>query len=246
MQQLLRILESENDVSSCLANCSNQGVCKLANQTQKYFCQCISDLMKGSSCQLGARPCSKSNKCLNNGTCVDSLDLTSYSCQCPQNGVFYGRYCENRRNLCKNITCSLHGYCKQSQNTSAITQCKCHYGYNGDNCEIELIKIKIVKNVQWSATAICIAVILTFWTLVICSDILDYFKIGHYHIDMKEWRFEKFHGYKRKPPIDHKKIRQREQVKQTQNASGASKKVGSKCSDGLKENITKKRVHFNE
>jgi hypothetical protein len=191
------------DISSCLSNCSNQGVCKLTNQT--YICECY-EYFIGVACQTDARPCSQSNKCLNNGTCVDSLDLTSSSCKCPQNGLFYGQYCENRRNLCENVTCSSHGYCIQSQNTSTITQCKCLSGYKGDNCEIESNTVKLVKNVQWSTTAICIAVILTFWTLVICSDILDFFKIGHDHIDMNEWRSEKFHGLNRKKRVQIRPI----------------------------------------
>ena len=112
IQQLLNILQSNADVSSCLSNCSNQGICKLSNN-QTYICECNANFM-GKSCQSDKRPCSQSNKCLNNGTCVDSLDLTSSSCQCPENGLFYGKFCEKRRNLCENVTCSSHGYCIQS------------------------------------------------------------------------------------------------------------------------------------
>jgi hypothetical protein len=217
MQQLINILKSNADLSSCLSNCSNQGVCKLANQT--YICECNENFI-GVSCQTDARPCSQLNNCLNNGTCINSLDLTSSSCECPQNGLFYGRYCENRRNLCKNITCSSQGYCMQSQNLSALTQCKCLNGYNGDNCEIESNTIKIVKNVQWSATAICIAVIITFWTLVIGSDVLDYFKIGNYHIDMNQWRFEKFHGLNRGKRIQNRSFERKSHNRFVYKASG--------------------------
>ena len=105
MQILLGILQSNTDVSACLANCSNQGVCKLSlNQT--YICEC-NVLYQGKSCQTDIRPCSNqmTNKCLNNATCVNSFDLSAYSCQCPQSGPYYGRYCENRRNQCENVTC---------------------------------------------------------------------------------------------------------------------------------------------
>jgi hypothetical protein len=42
---------------------------------------------------------------------------------------------------------------------------------------------------------------------------------------MKEWRFEKFHGYKRKLEINHKKKRQRAQGKRLLNEN-KSKKEG--------------------
>ena len=150
LKQILNILESKNDVSSCLSNCSNQGVCKLSNQT--YICEC-NDYFTGKSCQNDQRPCTKSNKCLNNGTCINSLDLTSFSCKCPENGVFYGQYCENIKNLCENETCSLHGYCHQQQSE---IKCKCFKGFNGDNCELESNEVKAVKSFQWTTTIICI------------------------------------------------------------------------------------------
>ncbi len=145
----------------------------------------------GKSCQTDERPCSQSNKCLNNGTCINSLDLTSSSCQCPQNGPFYGQYCEIMRNLCVNETCSSHGYCKQTQSE---TKCKCFNGYEGDKCEIESNSLKIVKSVQWLSTTLCIITISLSWLIFIGSDILGYFKIGSEHIDMNEWRREKLHG----------------------------------------------------
>jgi hypothetical protein len=200
LQQILNILKSDIDVNSCLSNCSNQGVCTLKNQT--YVCECYANFI-GKSCQTDERPCSQSNKCLNNGTCINSLDLTSYSCQCPQNGPYYGEYCENMRNLCETKTCSFHGYCTQNQ---SATKCKCNKGYEGDKCEVELNAVKVVKNVQWTTTIICIVCILIFWLLVIGSDVLDYLKIGDEHIDMNEWRHEKLHGYKRKKAAPKKKF----------------------------------------
>jgi hypothetical protein len=188
MQQILNILESNNDVSSCLSNCSNQGVCKLSNNT--YICEC-SPSFKGKSCQTDDRPCSQSNKCLNNGTCINSFDLTSSTCKCPQSGVFYGEYCENVKNLCENETCSLHGYCHQQQSE---IKCKCFKGFNGDKCELESNEVKAVKSVQWTTTIICIVCIVIFWILTIGNDVLDFFKIGSEDIDINEWRREKFHG----------------------------------------------------
>jgi hypothetical protein len=189
MQELLNIIQSNSDISACLANCSNHGVCKLsANQT--YICECNENYI-GKSCQTDKRPCSRSNKCRNNGTCINSLDITSSSCQCPENGLIYGKYCENMRNLCENVTCSSRGNCIQNQTD---TQCKCFTGFRGDKCEIEGNTVKVVKNVQSTSTIICIVCISTFWLLVIGSDVLDFLKIADEHIDMNEWRREKFHG----------------------------------------------------
>jgi hypothetical protein len=188
MQQLINILMSNVDASSCLSNCSNQGICKLANQT--YICECNANSM-GKSCQTDERPCSQANKCLNNGTCINSQDLTSFTCQCPEGSPYYGQYCENVRNLCENVTCSSHGYCIQSQSE---IKCKCNNGYEGEQCELESNSVKVVKSIQWITTIICILCILIFWLLIICSDLLNYFKIGDAHIDMNEWRREKLHG----------------------------------------------------
>ena len=195
MQQLLNILQSNSDITACLANCSNHGICKIDNRT--YVCEC-NEYFMGKSCQTDKRPCSQSNKCLNNGTCVNSQDLASSSCQCPQNSLFYGQFCENMRNLCKNVTCSSHGHCIQSQNSSFVTQCKCYTGYTGDNCESDSSKVKLVRNIQWLSTAICIVTLVTLWLSFISSDVLDFLKIGHEHIDMKKWRREKMFGEDRR------------------------------------------------
>jgi hypothetical protein len=63
-----------------------------------------------------------------------ALNLTSFTCQCPENGLFYSLYCENVKNLCQNVTCSSHGYCTQRQSE---TKCKCNNRYEGEVCEIE-------------------------------------------------------------------------------------------------------------
>jgi hypothetical protein len=192
IQQLLNILQSNSDISSCLSNCSNQGICKLSNN-QTYICECNANFM-GKSCQTDQRPCSQSNKCLNNGTCTNSQDLTSFTCKCQEGSPFYGQYCENMRNLCGNVTCSSHGHCIQNLNE---TKCKCFNGFKGDKCEIEGNTVKILQGIQWLSIAICIFSIVLFWLLVITSDVLDYFKIGDEHIDMDEWRHEKLHGEKK-------------------------------------------------
>ena len=101
LQQIKDLLQSQSDLSSCLANCSNRGVCKLDLLKHVYYCEC-DDFFTGNLCQSDIRPCTRSNKCLNNGTCLN-INLTLTSCQCPENGLYYGQYCENRRNLCENV-----------------------------------------------------------------------------------------------------------------------------------------------
>ena len=193
-KQLLNILQSNVDITSCLVNCSNNGFCKLAPTTRKYICECKENF-SGTQCQTDQRPCYRSsNKCLNNGTCINSLNYTTLTCKCPESGLYYGQYCENRRNLCENRTCSFHGYCIQSQNESLITYCKCNIGYEGDDCQLEMSSVKQVKMFQWSTTIICIVILGLTWFLFIGSDVLDYLRIGNEHIDMNEWRRAKLHG----------------------------------------------------
>ena len=192
VEQILNILESGDDVSSCLANCSNQGQCMFIDET--YACEC-EEYFIGESCQTDIRPCYQSERCLHNGTCVDAFNFTSFECQCPENGLYYGLYCEFVRDLCENVTCFMHGNCIQIQNE---TQCKCFNGFEGEMCEIESSSLKAVKSVKSATTVICLVFILTFVLLVIGNDLLRFLKIGNEKIDMNEWRYEKFHGTKAK------------------------------------------------
>ena len=97
----------------------------------------------------------------------------------------------NTRNLCENVTCSFHGYCIASKNQ---TKCKCYNGFEGENCELELNLVKIVRYVQWTTTIICIICLITFWFVIISSDILDFLKIGDEIIDVKKWKRQKIFG----------------------------------------------------
>ena len=170
-------------------------MCKLDAQTKKYFCECNTNFITGKSCQSDIRPCSVSNKCLNNGTCIDSFDLTTSKCECDHSGLFYGQYCENMKNLCENVTCSMHGYCIQSLNE---TKCKCYKGYEGDECDREANSLKIVKGVQLTSTIICSICFLIFCSLILTTDILSYFKIGHERIKVNEWKKQRSNTKKNK------------------------------------------------
>ena len=96
----MNILTNSNyDLSACLKNCSNNGLCLLNTTNQKYSCQCFTHF-NGISCQFDTRPCSK-YPCLNNGTCLNTnLNTSEFKCQCQLN--YFGLNCETKIDLCKN------------------------------------------------------------------------------------------------------------------------------------------------
>ena len=74
--------------------------------------------------------------------------------------------------------------------------CQCFYGLSGENCEIELNSRKITKGVQWTSTVICMIFIAYVYTMIIGTDVLSFFKIGHKRIDLAAWKHEKLYGKK--------------------------------------------------
>jgi hypothetical protein len=164
--QLNNVLQTyTGDLSSCLANCSNQGVCVI-NSQQQYICQC-NQYRTGVSCQSDTRPCS-SGPCLNNGTCSNINNDTSFQCTC-QNELFYGRHCENLINLCLNST-----ICTQNQGHCQINgtqpMCKCFKGYSGANCETISASLVITQSIISASTIIAIAVLTCFALMVFVFD----------------------------------------------------------------------------
>lgn len=122
---LLSLLGSNytGDLSGCLSNCSNQGLCSL-NSANEYVCQCDT-YYSGVKCQTDNRPCS-SSPCLNDGNCTNTIDpytgtLSLYTCDCGS--YFYGTNCEYYSDLCANFSCSGHGTCKD---TSSGPNCTCY------------------------------------------------------------------------------------------------------------------------
>ena len=159
------------DISSCLANCSNQGICVL-DSNQQYVCKC-NQYRTGLSCQSDTRPCS-SGPCLNNGICSNINNETSFQCTCQMN-LYYGQYCENKVDLCLNnsIKCIKNqGYCVMN-NTQAI--CKCLLDFSGPNCEIESTSYVVRKSFINAATIIAILVFVAFAFMILCFDFTKYF-----------------------------------------------------------------------
>jgi hypothetical protein len=164
------------DLSSCLVNCSNQGICVL-NSLDKYICQC-NEYSTGQACQSDSRPCS-SNPCLNNGTCSNIYDnqtsASSFQCICQDN-LYGGTYCENKVDLCLNKTdvCfnDQQGYCIIN---GSQPMCKCKNGYSGDKCEIISTSLIVKKVIISVSTIIAIVVIISFIILVLFFDFTKYF-----------------------------------------------------------------------
>ena len=158
------------DLSSCLANCSNQGICIL-DSMQKYICQC-NQYRTGMACQSDTRPCS-SGPCLNGGVCNDTMNKTSFECTCQSN-LFYGRYCENKIDLCLNSSVCFNnqGYCIMNGSQPV---CKCKLDYSGINCEIESTSLIIRKSIIDASTIIAIIVLVSFVIMILCFDYTKYF-----------------------------------------------------------------------
>ena len=164
--QLNNVLKTyTGDLSGCLANCSNQGVCYVSNQ-QQYSCQC-NQYKTGFSCQSDTRPCS-SGPCINNGTCSNINNETSFLCTC-QNGLYYGIHCENKINLCLNSTICIQnqGYC-QMNGTQPI--CKCFMDYSGTNCETMSTSLIVKKTIISGTTIISIVIMVCLSIVILCFD----------------------------------------------------------------------------
>lgn len=159
------LLNSKFDLSNCMINCSNHGSCKISSNNM-FTCECDSNYA-GKSCQSSAKMCNYV-RCLNNATCVDKLD--GFSCKCPSD-IFYGTYCENEIDLCANETCSANGYCSVVKHEA---KCECFTLYSGDHCEIETVKRKFIKAVVSIASVIAIICVITFYLIVITSDVLKF------------------------------------------------------------------------
>ena len=159
------------DLTGCLVNCSNQGLCSV-NSQNLLVCSCFGSYI-GSSCQTDSRPCSAS-PCLNNGTCLESYDSTTqmynYSCQCDSS--HYGPNCEYMFDLCANWTCSGNGRC--SLNSTFQPGCKCFQMYSGDYCEIKSESLVITQKVITSSSIIAILIISLGYISVVLSDIHTY------------------------------------------------------------------------
>ena len=167
MNSLLSL--KDQDISACLTNCSNNGVCKLDVSMQKILCSC-NQYFIGSKCNIDTRPCSY-GPCLNNATCVNTNSTKAgYVCEC---GEFYEGYnCETQIDLCQNETCSSNGKCSVVENKP---KCQCFQYYSGDRCQIQDQTLTTIKAAISTTSILAIILIISFYLLLFFSDILNLF-----------------------------------------------------------------------
>jgi hypothetical protein len=170
--QLNNILANyTGDLSACLSNCSNQGICKL-NSLQQYICEC-NQYKTGAACQSDSRPCSN-NPCLNNATCLNVMNQTKFQCECSNPNLYFGIYCENKFDLCQNSSVCFNnqGYCIVN---GTQPMCKCLMGYSGVNCEILSTALAAKKVITKTTTIFAIIVMVCFVMIVIFFDYTKFF-----------------------------------------------------------------------
>ena len=165
------ILQSTSDLTSCLLNCSNKGVCKSDYIT--FVCECF-DGFEGKYCTIDLNPCS-SHPCLYNGICENLQNRTSsgqnYSCSCPE--YYYGKNCELRVDVCQNETCNQNGYCFDN---SSIPTCVCDLYYSGYKCEIKSFEYKVIQTVRKSSIILVTLVVTATCIYFLLNDFLTSLK----------------------------------------------------------------------
>ena len=165
------IISSNYDINDCLQNCSNNGNCKLSSSDNKLVCSCFEGY-SGSSCEIGTNPCISNNPCLNNSTCTSNA-TNLYECKCDAS-KYYGANCENKIDLCLNITCSSQGVCEIDDLTKQPS-CKCVKYYSGVNCETPSAELKSIESFVSFALVISIMFIIAIYLVFILNDLLNYF-----------------------------------------------------------------------
>ena len=56
-----------------------------------------------------------------------------------------------------------------------VATCKCHSMFSGIHCEIESSQQKTIKSVSSTTSIIAIVMIVAFYTLILISDLLNFF-----------------------------------------------------------------------
>jgi len=174
------------DLSACLINCSNHGICKL-NSLQQFICEC-NQYRTGGACQSDSRPCSR-NPCLNNSTCINAMNQSEFECKCSNPNLYFGIYCENKFDLCQNssVCYNNQGHCIVN---GTQPMCKCFMGYSGVNCEILSIEMLVRTIIVRTASVIAFIVIGFYVLIVILFDYTKFFHIKNKN-NIKKDRFKR-------------------------------------------------------
>jgi hypothetical protein len=174
--EMMSLLASSYDLSGCVVNCSNNGICGFDSTKNDYLCTCYSVYMIGNACQIDTRACS-SSPCLHNGTCIEYSNMTQiegsnsslYYCLCDE--LHKGTNCELKVNVCQNETCSNNGYCYDSDNEP---KCECFSMYSGDKCETESSELKVVKKVISISSILAFVMIIFTYSCIGLMDIAKF------------------------------------------------------------------------
>ena len=187
-------LISDKDFTSCLLNCSNNGICH-----PEGYCHCNKDYT-GSNCELDLNQCS-SYPCINNSTCYDinignnSSQMLSRNYTCNCSAYFYGKNCEFEIDVCKNERCNGNGYCFKN---NSIPTCNCSSYYSGAKCEVKLQELKNLETVRSATVIITIISIISFILYILFLDfgpssvskkkrIKSFNKTNQYLKERKKW-----------------------------------------------------------
>ncbi len=100
-------------------------------------------------------------------------NTSSFRCDCTSS--HYGTYCEQTYDLCLNITCSGHGYCKVN-GSSMSPHCSCYPYYFGDYCENMTMTLTVIKNVVTTSAVIAVSVLGGFYSMFILFDLSRLFQ----------------------------------------------------------------------
>lgn len=99
--------------------CHNGGTCTNTGQGS-YTCKCPPGYT-GVDCEVKIKDCT-ANPCLNNATCLDTID--GYKCEC--NYGWTGKHCETQTITCASKPCLFGGMCHDSVSVANIKKFNKH------------------------------------------------------------------------------------------------------------------------
>ncbi|KAM3726913.1 Neurogenic locus Notch protein [Dirofilaria immitis] len=116
-------------LQNCDYNPCGENSCK--NINNEYFCQCSTahDTFHRQKWCPSSKECDQKNLCKNNG-----ISICDYKSQCICPTSYYGKFCTEKAEPCKNLPCD-HGTCiAQFDHLQPYYFCKCDPGYYGEEC----------------------------------------------------------------------------------------------------------------
>eukprot|EP00729_Bicosta_minor_P000561 gene561-17619_t len=144
--------------------CKNDGIC--FDRIAGFTCNCLSTGFSGDTCEGPVDYCSAAvGECLNEASCVDSVQNLNFTCACPIG--FVGTYCESYcddgwwgPDCAEECTC-VNGVCH------AVTgECACDEGYVGEDCDaVPEVKniVPLAVGVTVGVVAFIILIVLIWW-----------------------------------------------------------------------------------